>query len=182
MKWSIAILIVLGCLLAATGCTTAGTKGDPASGDANSAAPYAKYLRDAGDALYERGMRKYGQMDYRGATADHTAALTFSPDRFEFYISRGHAKAEFDFEASVEDYTHAIRLNPNAAHAFRGRAYAKQKNGDAAGALADCNQSIKIDPTIEHTYFVRYCAKKDLGDSVGAQADLKKYEELRPKR
>ena len=133
-------------------------------------------------ALHDRGNAKSVQKDFRGAAVDFTAALALSPDRHEFYISRGHARSHFDPDGAIQDYSSAIRLQPRSAHAFRGMAFVKHKNGDARGALADCNQSIGIDPTIGHTYYVRYCCRRDLGDLVGAQADLEKYEELKARR
>ena len=64
-------------------------------------------------------------------------------------------------------------MDPNAADTYRNRAFARRKNGDSDGALADYTAAIRLNPTAAAAYYNRAIIRRENGDLEGAWADFK---------
>jgi tetratricopeptide (TPR) repeat protein/membrane protease YdiL (CAAX protease family) len=92
-----------------------------------------------------------GQLEQ--AIADFTVLLTHEPANAEAYRERGHMYLLKDRrQEAFDDLTAAIRLEPNSAAAYYLRSFARQSQGDPAGAEADRREAERIDPGIAEEF------------------------------
>ncbi len=94
-------------------------------------------LRPASEVYVARAgcYRQLGKLEE--ALADLNRAIAMSPG-VDTYMQQGQTLEQLkDFPQALQSYSKAIELRPEDPFAYRSRAFAKEKSGDAAGARAD---------------------------------------------
>ena len=87
---------------------------------------------------YNRALVSEQRAQFDRAVRDLDAALAIVPGKAIILKLRGDVYADLDdYARAVQDYDAAIRATPDYPEAYRQRAAAKEKLGDAAGAAAD---------------------------------------------
>ena len=85
----------------------------------------------------------------REGLGDCDRSLALKSDAYTF-DSRGFAHLQLgDLPAAIADFDHALQLNPKMASSLFGRAKAKERQGDKAGAARDYAAARAIDANIE---------------------------------
>lgn len=79
--------------------------------------------------------------------------------------------ARRDWKAAVADYDEALKLETGKAEYWLGRADARQRSGDAAGARADFDKAIALTPNNPDLVIRRGFLRLQEGDQKGALAD-----------
>ena len=94
-------------------------------------------LDDSGN-YYTLGKQQAAHSDFRAAVDSFGRALQQHPNDATVFNARGYAYLRLrNFAAAVHDFTEAIRLRPGYRNAYRNRAIARRKAGDAQGAAED---------------------------------------------
>jgi tetratricopeptide (TPR) repeat protein len=149
----------------------------------------SRVFNNIGSAYYQEGQ-------YEMAIANHSHALTLSPD---------HALRDFDRILSLEpkntpalsarcaahillgqtdpalaDCNHALALSPNDVISLRTRGLVYLKTGDYAAALADFEAVIKLDGKQATSLYGRGLIKRIDGDIAGADADIAEAVKIEP--
>jgi tetratricopeptide (TPR) repeat protein len=115
---------------------------------------------------YNRGLIKKQKGDLEGAIADFSRAIELDPKYSQAYSARGSAKLwKNDPEMAKVNY----------------QRYAKSKEGDLDGAIADFNRAVELDSKNVNAYLGRGIARRQKGDLEGAIADNDRAIELDPK-
>jgi tetratricopeptide (TPR) repeat protein len=95
-----------------------------------------------------RGAAFYSSGDYDLAIKDYNAAMKLAPREGECYLNRGEAwLAKKAYKEAIADFTKAIQLysNPKKSYeAYRLRAIAYEKKGDAIAADADRRRATRV--------------------------------------
>ncbi|HEY7425294.1 MAG TPA: tetratricopeptide repeat protein [Gemmataceae bacterium] len=115
-------------------------------------ADYAQVLRLKPDdmlALHNRGVIYFLKGEDDRAIADFTAVLEHEPANADACLQRGHAYLiKHRWQEAVRDLSAAVRLEPKNADAYYLRSFARESQGDKAGAEADRREAERIDPGI----------------------------------
>ncbi|WP_276750850.1 tetratricopeptide repeat protein [Chlorogloeopsis fritschii] len=132
--------------------------------------------------IYDRGVDKSNQGDYKGAIEDFNQVLQLDPNFTLAYYQRGNARNEIeDYKKAIEDFSHYIRFNPNDVDAFDNRCIAYNKLNNYNLAISDCNQAIKINSKYSSAYVNRGNGYHGQGNYERAIADYNKSIEINPK-
>jgi tetratricopeptide (TPR) repeat protein len=128
-----------------------------------------------GEKLDRRGQK---QKNPDKAISDFTGAIELEPDRAEYWLHRGDARArQGDLPGAVADYSQSIKLEPTAS-AFTHRARARERLHLSELALQDLGTALEIDPEFAPAYRTRAKIRAETGDQEGAKADEQKAQEL----
>lgn len=101
----------------------------------------------------QRGEKRAGAHDWKGAFADYNTALQLKPDYAEAYNDRGHAYYwTGDARKAIADFTRAIELRPNYPNAFNNRGAAYMASGHGKCETTDFDQAIKLQPDFRNAY------------------------------
>ncbi len=99
------------------------------------------------DALFYRGLAKYGIGDFNGAILDYTKVIFYEPSA-DAYFNRGNSKYSLmDFNGAKEDYSSALKLNPEFIEARYSLAVTKNDLKDYKGAITDLDK-----PSLNKSY------------------------------
>ncbi len=108
---------------------------------------------------HDRANARLGQDKFPEALADadHAASLE-PPDIENLYFLRGkiHFHAE-DYAAAIPELDRAIAIRPTDPVFFVQRAAAKERLGDAKGALSDYVRSLELDPRLKGSHHRQAC-------------------------
>ncbi len=83
-------------------------------------------------ALMQRFVNKLDE-----ARADYLHAATVAPNLVPAFVGLGHVALDAGAPDAAEHFTRALSLQPDNTEALFGRARARERQGDAAGAAAD---------------------------------------------
>lgn len=125
------------------------------------------------------GFMKRG--DDKDALAHYTAAIGYSPDSEQFYVSRAFMLIGLGrCDKAIADYSEAIRLNPGYSLAFNGRAVCEEHLGDDAQAMRDFEEAIRRDPGFARAHDNRGALFSAQGDQQRAIRDFDEALRLLP--
>ena len=95
-------------------------------------------------AYYGRGIARAQSDDLGGAIADLRWTIALDPRMTNAYLNRGHAFFDLGlWPEDSADYTEVIARAPAVTEAYRGRALARARAGDVAGALRDVEAALR---------------------------------------
>ena len=166
-RWSAAVLVVAGCVLA-TSANLPNWR--------NSFTLYDAALQQAPHhvAYNNRGMAYLNKGDSQHAFDDFNRAIALNPGFGRAYSNRGSLLSDVGrYEEALQDFDRAIQCDPNLASAYNNRANTRANTGDLTGALADYDRSIQLSPKTPLFYNNRAAAYFRLGQNSTALADLK---------
>jgi tetratricopeptide (TPR) repeat protein len=130
--------------------------------------------------LYDRGLDKSNQGDYKRAIEDFNQALQLEPNYILAYYQRGYARAFLeDYKGAIEDYSQYMQHNPNDVDALDNRGYAYYNLGKYEQAIADLNKAIEINSKDAYAHNTRGLAYNEQGKYEQAIADYNKAIELK---
>lgn len=136
---------------------------------------------DAAKKVYEQGVIKYEQANYKSAINYFNQATWMNPKYGQAYNKRGDAYYRLgDYLKSQEDYSEAIRLNNQDANAYYDRGFTLYKLDDYVTAIVDYNKAIQINPEYADAYYGRGLARYKIKDRQAAMADFNKAIALNP--
>lgn len=146
--------------------------------------PHTLVAQNSADDLFDQGLTKSRQGDFRGAIDDYTAALQINPNFSLAYNNRGNARSRLkDYQGAINDFTQAIQINRNwgnlgiaSAYNNRGNAYAAL--GELQRGIVDYNQAIRLDSNNANAYYNRGLAYREQGRKRLALQDFQKAAEL----
>jgi tetratricopeptide (TPR) repeat protein len=125
------------------------------------------------DTLFEEGVKKQEQEDYRGAIVAYTEFLKANPDFAEAYNNRGFSKAMLkDLQGALQDFDRAISLAPTSADAYNARGNVNAMAGNLSASIGDFNHAIRYNRNFADAYYNRGISRHGLGDRNGAKSDL----------
>jgi serine/threonine protein kinase len=131
-------------------------------------------------ALFNDGIKKSSEKDYKGAMADFTESIRLNPNNGQAYFLRGSVTSILqDRQGAINDYSKAISIDPENAQAYFFRGSEKSNLGDKKGAMDDYNESIRLEPQFL-AYHLRGMLKADAGDLQGAINDYSESIRLKP--
>ncbi len=98
-------------------------------------------------ALYSRGAARLHQGDLLGAIADYDESIRLDKNYWQPRYGRGCALMRCgDLWAASDAFTEAIATHSKVGSLYTGRAEARLRLRDAAGARADAEKALAIDP------------------------------------
>ena len=113
------------------------------------AAPAQPESRDTSEAetAFEKGVELGKQNKFPKAVESFDKAIKLTPNRADFYASRGHAHYYMkDYSKAIADYTKAIEKNPNYALSYSMRGLSRTRSGQYPQAIEDFNRAIGFGP------------------------------------
>jgi tetratricopeptide (TPR) repeat protein len=129
--------------------------------------------------LYNRGLDKALQGDFKGAIQDFDQALQINPQFAEAYYKRGVARFDLgDHPGAIADYTQALQLNPESIENYCGRSLARLAMGNPQGAIEDANQVLQLKSNHAPACNLQGTIYRRLGDTQQAIASFKKAAQL----
>ncbi|WGV27163.1 serine/threonine-protein kinase [Halotia branconii] len=132
--------------------------------------------------LFQEGITKYNQGNYKQAVDNLTQVIKLEPKNALAYNRRGDAFYRLgDYQKSQADSSQAILLNPQDANAYYDRGFSAYELGKYQEAIADCTQAIKLDSKNAYAYYGRGLANTQLEQHKKAIADFSKAIALKPK-
>ena len=100
---------------------------------------------DAG-YYYKLGREQVDRNDLWGALRSLSRAIELDPQRATSYNARGYVYLRLrNFANAIVEFSSAIRLRPEYANAYRNRAIARQRMGDAEGAAEDNRKAAELE-------------------------------------
>lgn len=144
--------------------------------------------KQAGEALFRRGLARAKLGEYQKAIEDYTQILEYpmpsrrhwnKPNYVEVYFNRGVAYDETGYhQKAIEDYTQTVKLNPTDYRAYKKRGDICYKLGILLKASEDYTQAIDINPSYAQAYYKRGDVYTKLKDKRAALKDIQKAAEL----
>jgi Zn-dependent protease/Tfp pilus assembly protein PilF len=147
-------------------------------------------------AYINRGFDKSALKDSAGALADANYVLQRDPQSQEAYRLRSmiyyrmgdSAKAKADrqqvdkiiWTPRFQKAHAAIKKNPQDAQGYADRGFAKERLGDAQGALQDYDQALKLNPKAVETLIHRSSLQRDQKNYPAALTDANRAVALEP--
>jgi len=124
------------------------------------------------DQYYQKGNQKLEDLDYSGAIADYTEAITAKSNFPEAYYKRGIAKTYlYDKNGALADFDEAIKQKHNYDEAYFERGFQKLALKRYLEAIEDFSKVIEIKPTDKTAFYNRGLAKYYLQDYAGSISD-----------
>jgi tetratricopeptide (TPR) repeat protein len=132
-------------------------------------------------AYRHRGVAKIGELDYDGAIADFTQAITLDGRDSLAYSQRGQAYLrKGDYGSSLSDLNKALEINPWNANALTQRSAVYSLTGENDKATADANAALDIYPNSTALKNNRGFAYNNIGEYDRAIVDLNDAIKLDP--
>ncbi len=132
-------------------------------------------------ALANRGIAYYWKHDKERSMQDLDAAFAFNPVNPVVFHGRGMwAMQQYELPSAIDNFSTAILLEPDDGFAYKQRAEARRRAGDAGQALADCDALVRLQPTVAVNYLIR-AAYRAAKDRAGERADIDTALKLDPK-
>ncbi|WP_051469936.1 caspase, EACC1-associated type [Fischerella sp. PCC 9605] len=129
--------------------------------------------------IYDRGLEKYNNSDYKAAIKDFTQAMQLNYSNVIVYYQRGYAFNQLEnYKAAVEDLTEYLKFNPNDVDANRSRCRAYYNLDNYEQAITDCSKVIKISSQDAYAHYLRGRAYEEQGKYELAIGDYSKAIEL----
>ena len=123
--------------------------------------------------LFENGLKKHQNQDYKGAIKDYTKAIKENKENKVAYFNRGTCELALkDFDAATEDFTKVIELDPAYVDAYYSRATVFISREKYKEALPDLNKAYKIAPSTPNLLTLRGQILAATGDKNGACKDF----------
>ncbi|MBP2705486.1 glycosyltransferase family 39 protein [Microbispora sp. RL4-1S] len=120
-----------------------------------------------------RGIARFRDGDYTGATADFTRTAELDPDFMLAHHYLGMIKyTQGDYAGSLRELDTVVSRLPTFAPGYSERGKARVALKDYAGAYADLSSAITYDPNLVEAYYFRGVAGIELGNARSALSDL----------
>jgi tetratricopeptide (TPR) repeat protein len=145
---------------------------------------FVQSCTDDSKELFDQGIAKSSNRDYKGAILDFNKAIAVNPSCYFCYYERGMAKFNLkDYEGAINDMNLELKNNPskspNNAPIFFARARAKAMLGDLHGAIWDYDTTILVNKNFPPIVFAyRGATKHMIGDRYGAKKDMDRADSL----
>lgn len=186
-KIAATILLVATVLLAGLpGCgpkTVPEAKPPEATGaQQRTAAPLADAVKAAAaEKHFARGLKLYGQYEYREAIAEFDRAIAADPANYKLYTAKGIALCfEGDYRGGLAHIQKTLAMNPGYVPAFYDMAMAYKLQNDYDNSLLWFEKTIGGDPQNTWSYYGIATIHADRGNAHEALKYLKKAVELDP--
>ena len=136
-------------------------------------------------AYNNRGLAKNEKGDVDGAVADYNLAIQLDANDVNAWtnLEATSKKTRAISMAPSSHYDRAVQINPKKANTYYQRGWAREKKGDANGAVADYTHTIELDPKNAHAYntlawLLATCAQDRIRDGKKAVAYASKACEM----
>jgi tetratricopeptide (TPR) repeat protein len=164
------LVIMLVCMLAASGVYAQQSTSDPKPTNALAQADYAQAQTQESAGNYDEAIKLY------------TKVIDREPSFWPASYKRGEAYAsQQNYKAAIDDYNHVIELQPDFALVYVVRAVAYEELNDYANAIADSNKAIALKTTEDYVYFNRGLAYLGIKEYEKAITDFTYWIDLNPK-
>jgi tetratricopeptide (TPR) repeat protein len=132
-------------------------------------------------AYNNRGVARYRQSDFAGASQDYNTAIRLEPKYVDAFFNRAVLRNQTgDLAGALGDYTAAVVLDPGHAKAYYNRGLIFDAEGKTDHALRDFRLAILSNPDFALAYAARGTIKAGRREYYQALADFKNAVRLNP--
>ncbi|WP_204055777.1 tetratricopeptide repeat protein [Microbispora corallina] len=120
-----------------------------------------------------RGIARFRDGDYAGATTDFQRTIALDPDFVLAYHYLGMTKYnKGDYAGALGDLDYEVSRLPTFGAGYSERGKTKIALKDYRGAYTDLSTALTYDPQLVEAYYFRGVAEIELGNPQGARSDL----------